>query len=301
MAEVQNQKTSNLRFALAYLLCASIWGTTWYGIRVCIAPGGFPSFPAAALRFTFSGLILAVVWLALRSKLKIPTVQEVRWIVFAGCVSGVAYGLLYAAEESISGGLAAVVSATGPLIAALLAAATKTETVSKANIIGSVVAIAGVALVFHDRLQVAQAQAVAVGLLSIVCVLNASSNVAMKHHAHDVAPLVSNTLFFSSAALSLWIGALFKGQAPTQWSLGPTLALLYLTIFGTLIAFASFFYLLRNVRLSTAMTLAFVTPIIALVVDAFFDKNTVLTMESYIGIAIILSGVAISVFLRDRI
>jgi drug/metabolite transporter (DMT)-like permease len=80
----------------------------------------------------------------------------------------------------------------------------------------------------------------------------------------------------------------------------PTLALLYLTIFGTLIAFASFFYLLKHTRLSTAMTLSFVTPMIALLIDAFFEKHNVLTPETYLGIAVVLIGVIISVVKKSE-
>ncbi len=294
-------KKAPAKVLLAYLLCASIWGTTWYGIRVCIEPGGFPTYPAAALRFTLSALLLALLWLPMSRKIKKPTSFELKWILFAGGISGIGYGLLYSAEEQISGGLAAVLSATGPLMAAMIAMATRTEATSKIKIMGSIFAIAGVALVFHDRLQVSFAQASAVGIVTIVCVLNASSNVVMKKYAHDVAAIACNTIFFAAASITLWIGSLLSGKYMiSTWNLAPTLALLYLTIFGTLIAFASFFYLLKHVRLSTAMTLAFVTPIIALGVDAVFEKNTVLTLESYIGIAIVLVSVAISILIKER-
>lgn len=290
------------KVVLAYLLCASIWGTTWYAIRVCIAPGAFPVYPAAALRFSLSALVLSVIWLALIKKLKRPTRSELKWILFAGTLSGVAYGLLYVAEEHLTGGIAAVISATGPLIAAMIAVMTRTESSSKMTIFGSLIAIIGVALVFHDRLQVSPDQASAVVLLTVVCVLNASSNVAMKRFAHNVVALACNTIFFAAAAVTLWICSILSGHyVINNWSFLPTAALLYLTIFGTLIAFASFFYLLKHVRLSTAMTLAFVTPIIALGVDAIFEKNAVLTVESYVGIAVVLCGVAVSVLFKDKL
>lgn len=286
---------------LAYFLCATIWGTTWYAIRVCIGPNGFPTYPAAALRFTFSAALLGIFWAFQSSKYKKPSAAELRWIFCAGGISGIAYGLLYSAEESISGGLAAVLSATGPLIAALIAMATKTEATSRLKIFGSIFAIAGVALVFHDRLQVSIAQASAVGMITIVCILNASSNVVMKRHAKEVAAVACNTIFFAAAAISLWVASVISGKyAITAWNQGPTIALIYLTLFGTLIAFAAFFYLLKHVRLSTAMTLAFVTPIIALAVDALYEKGTVLTAESYLGIAVVLVSVAISVLVKDK-
>ncbi len=296
-----SEKQTPLKIFVAYFLCATIWGTTWYGIRVCIGPGGFPTYPAAALRFSLSAALLGIFWLFQVSKYKKPTLFELKWIFCAGGISGIAYGLLYSAEEQISGGLAAVLSATGPLIAAMIAMATKTEATSKIKIFGSIFAIIGVALVFHDRLQVSVAQASAVGIVTLVCILNASSNVVMKKYAKEVAAIACNTIFFGAAAVTLWISSLLSGKYMiTAWNLTPTLALLYLTVFGTLIAFASFFYLLKHVRLSTAMTLAFVTPIIALGVDAVYEKGTVLTAESYIGIAIVLVSVAISILVKDK-
>jgi drug/metabolite transporter (DMT)-like permease len=287
---------------LAYTACALIWGTTWYAIRVCIGPNGYPTFPAAALRFTFSSVALALVWFFYRRKIKQPTAKEVLWISIAGLLSGIAYGLLYSAEEKIAGGLAAVLSATSPLIAAIMAMMTRTEKLSKPTIYGSAVALVGVATVFHDRLQVSADQASAVGILIFNAFLNSSSNVAMKHNARHTAALASNTIFFLAAATTLWVTAAIAGDCsiPSPLPLAPTVALLYLTVFGTLLAFACFFYLLRTTRLSNAMTLAFVTPVIALVVDAFWERNVVLTMQSYIGIGIVLTGVAISVLLKAR-
>jgi drug/metabolite transporter (DMT)-like permease len=296
-AKAQSHST---RVVLAYLICASIWGTTWYSIRVCIEPGGYPSYPAAALRFTISAVILAAIWFAIRKSTKMPSKGEVGWITFAGTLSGLGYGLLYTAEEHITGGIAAVVSATAPLIAAVIAMVTRTEKPRTMTIVGSIVALGGVALVFHDSLQISQAQASAIAMLMIVCLLNASSNVAIKRYAHDTAALASNTIFFSAATALLWAGAVVSGKSTIPYPLpaAPTVALLYLSIFGTLVAFACFFYLLKNTRLSTAMTLAFVTPMIALVIDMFLEKHRTFTLESGAGIAVVLIGVALSIFSR---
>lgn len=286
---------------IAYLLCALIWGTTWYGVRLCVGPGGFPAYPAAALRFTMASAALAVVWFICRRKLRRSTSKEKRWVSISGLLSGLGYGMLYVAEQQISGGLAAVLSATTPLIAVGIAMTTKTESPSRRAIIGSLIALLGVILVFHDRLNVSMAQASAVGLMLGVCIVNACSNVAMKKHAHDVAAVTSNMMFTGVAAVVLWVMAFCTGTYSFSGvQTAPVLALLYLTFFGTLLAFASFFYLLKKVRLSTAMTLAFITPTIALVVDAFLEKRAVLNFESYAGIAIVLSGVALSVVFRGN-
>jgi drug/metabolite transporter (DMT)-like permease len=77
-------------------------------------------------------------------------------------------------------------------------------------------------------------------------------------------------------------------------------ALFYLTLFGTLVAFACWFYLLKHLRLSTCTTLSFVTPLIALAMDASFEKNIVFSTETNIGIAIVLIGATATVWRRVR-
>ena len=47
--------------ALAYVACALIWGTTWFAIRVCIGPGGYPPFAGAAIRFVIAVALLAAL------------------------------------------------------------------------------------------------------------------------------------------------------------------------------------------------------------------------------------------------
>lgn len=287
---------------LAYGACAIIWGTTWYGIRASMGPDGYTPYVAAALRFSLASLILLAVWSVRNKQIKTPTKREFAWISGAGLVSGFAYGLLYCAEEHLTGGIAAVISATSPLIAAIIAMSTRTESASKVTLIGSVVSIVGVALVFHDRLQVSPAQASAVGALLGSAAFNSSSNVVMKRQAHKTSALASNALFFSFASVMLWVVCVASGKfaLPSPIPVGPTIALLYLTFFGTLLAFAAFFYLLKRVRLSTAMTLSFVCPLVALGIDALLEKQFSLTPESYLGVAVVLTGVALSVLYKVR-
>jgi len=281
--------------ALAYLFCAVIWGTTWYGIRVCMGPGGYAACPAAALRFTLSTLILASIWLFVKDRMQLPSISQFKWLAACGLLSGISYGLLYISEQSISGGIAAVLSATSPIMAAALASFTKTERLSRATIAGLVLALIGVAIVFHDRLQISSGEAWAVGLMIANCAINAVSTVGLKRHVRGVAAMLSNAIFFFGASISLWILSLAGGKFPLPTSIMPTVALLYLSVFGTVLAFALYFYLLRNVRLSTAMSLSFITPIVALLVDALFEKHAVLSTETFIGIVVVLAGVVLNI------
>ena len=287
------------RFVLAaYFTCALVWGTTWYAIRVCIEPGGYSPYIAAALRFTIATALLALICLFCKNKIRSLAIRELAWIILAGLLSGLAFGLLYVAEKDVKGGIAAVISSTSPLMASLIAMLSRTERLKRSTILGYLTSLSGVALVFHDRLQVSQAEAAAVGFLIINSFLYASSNVVLKRHGSNVSPLAANSVFFVAVSTLLWSAAVVTGgcAVPCPLPLVPSAALLYLALFGTLLTFAAFFYLLKHVRLSTVMTLSFVTPIIALIVDALFEKHGTLTVETYCGIAVVFAGLALNLF-----
>ena len=110
---------------IAYIICALVWGTTWYAIRVCIGPGGYPTYISAALRFTLAALILGAALLAGLGKPR-PSARTAAWIVAAGLLNAAGYALVYRAEQDVSGGVAAVLFGTMPLITAFIAGATGT-------------------------------------------------------------------------------------------------------------------------------------------------------------------------------
>lgn len=289
----------NIKVLLAYLFCATAWGTTWFAIRVSVGEHGFPIYQAAFLRFLGTWLLLYGLWRAFKGTQKGPSFAQAKWISLAGLLSGASFALLYTAEQQISGGLAAVICATSPLMTALCGWVAKIERPTKASIIGSLIALSGVAVVFHDRLQISQAQALSALSLVMVSVVNGICNVTMKKHAQNVAVLASNAVFFGTSAVLFGFACLSTKQylLPQPLELAPSMAVLYLIALGTP-AFLAYYYLLKHVRLSTAASLSFVVPVVALAADAVLEKQCVLTMESMAGIAVVLAGVALSVLAK---
>jgi len=290
------------KIVFAYCACAIIWGTTWYAIRICVAPGAFAPCSAAALRFSLASCLFAALWFAWRGKLPLPSKSATIWIALCGLLHSFSYLLVYSALQNVSGGLSAVLSATSPMIAALIASLTRVERLSKLALLGSIVAFTGVVVVFFDRLQVSSAQASAAVLLILNCLFGASAHTGLKHHAREVPALVTNTLFFLSVSAVLWIAAIASGtnSIPNPVPTNAAIALLYLTVIGTVCAFICYFYLLKHVRLSTAMSLSFVAPLGALLVDAVFERRVNFAPLTYVGMAIVLIGVAISIAVQTR-
>ncbi len=290
---------------LAYVTCALVWGTTWYAIRVCIGDGGYPTFEAAALRFAIASAILVpALWLS-RIRALPRGRRQWTWLIVAGVLDGLGYALVYLGEETVPGGLAAVLFGTQPLILALLLVVTGMERVTFASLAGAVVSIAGVAVIFADRMDVSSAQVTGLALILASVVVSTAYSMIMKRHGEGVHALATTTIFLAVTAIVLGaavaVRAVVYGPAPVVWPppVAPTLALVYLAVFGSVVAFGSYFWLLGKVSLMTTSTLVFVMPIISLIVDALWERER-LAPQTYLGIAITLVGLVVGVLLKRR-
>jgi drug/metabolite transporter (DMT)-like permease len=219
--------------------------------------------------------------------------------VLAGVLDAGAYLLVYLGEERVSGGVGAVVYGTQPLVLAVLLRIVRIEAITRRHVVGAVISLAGVGVLFLDRLDVSPQQALGVVLVLGSVVLATSYSALMKQHAPDVPALVSTTIFLSVTAVALGILALLASP-PITWppAVAPTVALLYLAVVGSAVAFLVYFWLLRATSLLVTSTLVFVFPLIALVTDALFEHAVALGPRAYVGAAVTLGGLAVS--LRDN-
>jgi drug/metabolite transporter (DMT)-like permease len=272
------------------MACALIWGTTWYAIRV--SREGFPLYVAVALRFAIAAAILLPI--ALRAR-PWPKGRAWSYLVLAGVLDAAAYMLVYMGEDRVSGGVAAVVYGTQPLILALLLAGTRMEPLTRKHLVGAIVALAGVGVLALDRFDVSPGQALGVVLVLGSVVVATIYSMIMKRHGEGIPSLVATTIFLGVTAIVLGAVAIVAGE-PVPWPLapGPTVALLYLSIVGSVVAFLVYFWLLNRTSLQLTSTLVFVYPLVALAVDAAFERAITLGPRAYVGVAITLAGLAVS-------
>jgi drug/metabolite transporter (DMT)-like permease len=278
----------------AYLACALIWGTTWYAIRVSIA--AYPTFVALALRFAIAAAILLPI--AARAR-PWPRGRTWGWLGLAGVLDAIGYLLVYLGEERVPGAVAAVVYGTQPLILAVLLTAVRIERLTGRHLVGATISLAGVLVLFLDRLDVSAHQAAGVGLVMGSVIVATLYSMIMKQKTAAVNSLVATTVFLTVTALVLGAVALCA-RAPIPWPppAEPTLALGYLAIVGSVIAFLVYFWLLGKTSLIITSTLVFVYPLVAIVTDRLFEHELPLTPRAYVGAAITLGGLAVSLVRR---
>jgi drug/metabolite transporter (DMT)-like permease len=281
------------------MLCAVVWGTTWYAIRVTIAPGAFPTIVSVAARFAIASVILLPMALLQGGW---PRGKTLFWVLVAGVLDALGYLLVYLGEERVSGGVAAVLFGTQPLILAGLATATGMEKIRKTDLLGAVISLGGVALLFRDRLEVSAHQAIGVGLVIASVTISTIYSMIMKRHAGSVPTIVATTIFILATTVTLGIAAIITGSGdgvPWPPPLEPTLALFYLALFGSVAAFLSYFWLLRRVSVLTTSTLVFVFPIVALIVDGLWEPMQ-LGPVAYFAVALTLLGLIVSTLGRRQ-
>jgi drug/metabolite transporter (DMT)-like permease len=281
--------------ALCYLVCALVWGTTWFAIRVCIGPDGFPTYAAAAIRFTLAAAFLLLLVRFGLGRPRPRTRRQFLALSLAGVFNAMAYACVYRAEENLPGGLMAVLFGTYPLFTALAAAATGTERVRRVDVGAALLSLGGMVILFWDRLSVSPDQAIAVVFAIGAVLATVAYNLVFKREAGGIHPLSSTAVFLSVASLALWPAALLESSQPVPLPLplAPTVAILYLALFGSVLTFCCYFYMLERVSLMTSSTLALVQPITALVVDALWEDEVRLAARSYVGVALTIAGVAV--------
>jgi len=279
-----------LAFALVYVL----WGSTYAAIRVAIET--LPPFLMAGTRFLIAGLIL-YAW----AKWKEPreTLTAIHWrsaaIIGALLLLG-GNGMVVWAEFRIPSGLAAVLVSTVPLwMSALDRSSDKRDGRLWA---GLLLGFGGVCLLFGPTAWLGGTQP---DLLGCLAVLLASFSWSIGSLYSKRASLPRSTFMatamemISGGALLMLLGSLcgeWTAVHPETMSAKSIGALVYLIIFGSIIGFTAYFWLLKNTTIARASTYAYVNPVIALLLGALFMSEP-FTLRSLLASGLTLSGVAL--------
>ena len=280
--------------ALLYAFLCLIWSSTWLAIKVGLV--GVPPFLGAGLRFVVSAAVLGVM-LALRGQRIRLTREDKTCILSLGLlVFWLDYAAVYWAELRISSGLTAILFSTMPLMTALLSHFwTRAETLSGRKTAGITVGIVGTTLLFwpQERLGAQQVLGMLAALFGSLC---ASINlVTMKRYASRTDPLVLNFLGMGlGAACLLAMSAFMERSAAVDWTGSNILALVYLAVFGSVIAFTTYFRLIKVMDATVVSLNTLIIPIVALVLGYIFLDET-LTPTAIVGIGIVLVGVGVAI------
>jgi drug/metabolite transporter (DMT)-like permease len=279
----------------AVVFMCLIWGSTWFVIGEGIAD--VPPLTAAGWRFVLGGAGMAVVahFLARREGgLKPPL-----WMtLYQGALNfAPSYALVYWAETVIPTGLVAVLWAVYPLFVAAAAHVwLPEERLHRSQALGFVAAFGGVGCLFVNDLSDIGPEALGYGALLLLSPLvSAIAAIVIKKHGAHVSSVQLSRNSFLVAGLCLLAGALlFERDDPVSWTPRAIFCLSYLTLFGTIIAFGLFWWLLRYGSAGKLSLIAYVVPVIALVIGQIAGERK-LDGWSALGCGLVIAGVVLAV------
>jgi len=278
---------------LVWILLCIIWGTTWIFIKLGLndlPPAGF-----AATRFTVACLIL--LFILGFQKLSIPS-SRIALVVFTGILQFTFnYGLLFWAEKYITSGLAAVLQTTIPVFGMILARIFVGEVINGLKVASILLGILGVALIFWEQLYLTGTMALLGSLAVVVGAFGAAlASVLVKSQMRQIEP--ASLLFWQMfiGHLPLWVISFIFEGAPIsfRWTKNALICVLYLAIFGSILAFWLYYWLLRKIEVTKAMSIALVTPIVAIFVGSFFGEE--IGLQAIVGGLMVLLSVSLLIF-----
>jgi drug/metabolite transporter (DMT)-like permease len=277
-----------------YTLLCLIWGSTWLAIKIGLV--GVPPFLGAGLRFMLSTLLVSLVLAVRRKRFQLTDDDKICILSLGLLVFWLDYAAVYWAEARISSGLTAILFSTMPLMTSLLSAYwMRTETLGGPKVAGILVGIVGTALLFwpHERVGLEQALGMLAALGGTLCA--AINLVMMKKHGRHGDPFVLNFFGMALGAMCLLVmSAATEHWSAIVWSRSNVLALFYLSVFGSVIAFTVYYYLIKHMDATIVSLITLIIPIVALALGRAFLHETVTPM-AVAGIATILAGVAIAI------
>lgn len=283
-----------------YILVCIIFGTTFLTIKIGIEAGAPPLF-SAGIRFFLAGIILMTIF-KLKRKEIMPHIFSKR-IMYAGfCLTFMTFASLYWSEQYISSGLAAVLSATGPMMILLIQAKRNREKLQKEQLVALVIALIGVIFVSLPGMhqQVSFIWSIACIVLVIGELFYGIGSIRSKEILSDlsnVSPFLINGIQMFYGGILLLIASIIVEQPNvtvlTSWSV--QWPILYLIFIGSIGGHGLYYWLLSKTNPVFPSTWLYVSPLIAIIVG-YIVLGEPLNPTMGMGACFILIGV----FLANR-
>ena len=291
------------KLLLAFAVVYFVWGSTFLAIRVGVSE--VPPFLLAAMRFLLAGGTL-YAWMRARGTIS-PSARE--WLsasILAVLIFVLDYGLLFWAEQRVPSGIAAVMLATIPLFMALseilfLRTQKLTARLGFALLIG----IGGVAVLMSHSLTFGDVPIDTSGAIALVV---AAMSWSIASALTRKLPLPASKAMSSGAQmlcggvfLLIAAGALgeFRGFHPQAVSRGAWMALAYLVVAGSIIAFTAYVWLIHHESPTKVGTYAYVNPVVAVALGYFLGGETI-GPRTLLGTVLVLVSVVVITTTRAR-
>jgi drug/metabolite transporter (DMT)-like permease len=278
-------KQNSLLFPwLAFAAVSIFWGTTFLAISIGVKT--FPPLLMAAFRHTIAGIILLSYFLI--RGYKIPSFSSLKTFGFNGILMlAGGNGIISWGMQYVGSGLTALICALTPVwIVIINRVSGNQERLHPLAVIGFITCLIGQFFLFKDKVALFEDEMFVWGVLAVVLsnFLWALGTVYSKNHQTQIHPLFASGWQMIPGGLLLFILAFFRGEMhafkPAPEAIN---ALIYLILFGSILAYGSYMYVIKKLPATIVSTYAYINTMVAIILGWFWlheglDFSTIIAM-----------------------
>ncbi|MBS1813725.1 MAG: EamA family transporter [Acidobacteria bacterium] len=298
----QPAKRERLLIVVAFLCVYIFWGSTFVGMRYGVRYIS-PAF-VSGIRYAIAGAMMMAIRAMRGQSLRISRRELIRLSIIGLLLLTGNNVLLAWGEEYITASVASLITASIPMMIALIETVIPGgEPLNWMGWSGTVLGVIGLCILLYPSLRgqnlfsggLLHGSGTALGcaILIVGCISWAVGSVIARRWISTADPmLASGWQMLIGGAVNVSIGTATGGWQSAHWNLNVILVLLYLAVFGSLVGYSAYTYLLHHVPVTKVATYAYINPIVAVGLGAIFLGERLHFMEA-IAMVIILVAVAI--------
>jgi len=287
-----NKPSNPILIILAFFSIYVIWGSTYLLNKIAVTE--LPPLMLASIRFLVASVLIFIIARILGYSLKITKAQFkncaiVGFLFLTFGNGGVVWALKY-----VDSGFAALEISAQPLVILLMMRFFEGKKILPMSMVGVLLGIIGIYLLVSQKELIGQEGSANGMLMIFVCMLSWSYGSLFVSKADLPSNFFINTGYqMITGGSMLLIASLVFGETwtlPSQWSQPVQISMILLVLFGSIVAFTSFNYLLRVVSPEKVATSTYVNPVIAMLLG-WYLLNEQITAQSIIAAVVLLTGV----------
>ncbi|MBN1271094.1 MAG: EamA family transporter [Candidatus Aminicenantes bacterium] len=280
-----------MKKAAGYVSLCLIWGTTWMAIKIGLQD--LTPFFSLGIRYLLASVFLAGYLYLKEGKLSFRIKHWKLTIAITLFNYILPYCLVYWGEQYIYSDLTSVIFSSLPLNISLLTLFIfREERFSAKDAVGIFIGFAGIFTIFSEPL-IKNSGFNLPGMISVylASVSAALVTLIIRKSKEKFHPIKVNLVpVITTGILITGISLLLEDVGRSRLTVSAFFAVSYLAMFGTVFAFAVYFWLIRRIKLSLVASISYITPLVAIFAGWVFLKEN-LSLFQIIGASLVLSGV----------
>lgn len=276
-------------------LCALIWGTTWYAITWQL--GTIDPIASVVWRFGLAAVVLFVACLATGRTIRLDRTQHLAALGQGAFVFAISYAFVYQSEQRVASAIVAVIFAALAFLNLVLFRVAASQKAAPAAWAGASLGLLGVAVLSGSAVIAADMDAralIGVGMAVLAVTSSALGNYFSWRGQRAGSPVLTSTAWAMAYGTAMLVA--YGLATGVEWRIAVTpgylISLLYLSVLGSVVAFAIYFWVARTRGYALASYISALTPPIAMLVSVLFEGAR-FGWPAVAGLALVLAGQAL--------